>query len=83
MHMLAQEWSGYAVKLLHEDGEFDLYRGHRVGDEPSVLLRVPLGDEPAPAALRRMEHEYELRATLDPTWAAQPITVQRRGPCSC
>jgi PAS domain S-box-containing protein len=79
MHMLAQEWSGYAVKLLHEDGEFDLYRGRRVGDEPSVLLRVPLGDEPAPAALRRMEHEYELRATLDPAWAAQPITVQRRG----
>jgi PAS domain S-box-containing protein len=79
MHMLSQEWSGYAVKLLHEDGEFDLYRGRRVGDDSSVLLRVPLGDEPSPAALRRMAHEYELRAALDPAWSAQPIAMHSRG----
>jgi hypothetical protein len=32
---------------------------------------------PAPAALDRLAHEYELRDELDPAWAARPLKLVR------
>src|SRR5499433_471418 len=46
----------------------------------SLLVVAPVGDHPAPASLQRLEHEYALRAELDPAWAVQPLAlVQHQG----
>jgi serine/threonine protein kinase len=42
---------------------------------PTLLVVAPVGDHPAPASLRRLEHEYALRATLDPAWAVRPLAL--------
>jgi hypothetical protein len=42
---------------------------------PSLLVVAPVGDHPAPASLRRLEHEYALRAALDPAWAVRPLAL--------
>src|SRR5262249_49263344 len=42
---------------------------------PALLVVAPVGDHPAPASLRRLEHEYALRAELDPGWAVQPLAL--------
>ena len=64
-------------QTLRDDGEFALYRvrcrstggGHV---QPSLLV-APLREHTAPRSLRRLEHEYSLRAELDSTWAAVPL----------
>ena len=63
-------------QTLRDDGEFALYRvrcrstgGHV---HPSLLV-APLREHTAPRSLRRLEHEYSLRAELDSTWAAVPL----------
>ncbi|MBV8224829.1 MAG: serine/threonine-protein kinase PknK, partial [Verrucomicrobia bacterium] len=35
----------------------------------------PAAVNPSPAILRRLEHEYSLRQTLDPAWSARPIAL--------
>src|SRR6202521_5722861 len=66
-------------ETLHEDGEFVLYRGrHRSsinGLLHSTLVVAPLREHTAPRSLRRMEHEYSLRAELDPAWAVRPLAL--------
>src|SRR5262249_6759807 len=42
---------------------------------PSLLVVAPVGEHPAPASLRRLEHEYALQAELDPGWAVQPLAL--------
>src|SRR5437016_68332 len=66
-------------ETLREDGEFVLYR---VGGRSSIngllqptLVVAPLREHTAPRSLRRMEHEYSLRAELDPAWAARPLAL--------
>ena len=64
-------------QTLRDDGEFALYRvrcrstdgGHV---QPSLLV-APLREHTAPRSLRRLEHEYSLRAELESTWAAVPL----------
>ena len=62
-----------------EDGEFILSRGqHRRRIDavlPPVLVLAPVSERPAPGSLRRMEHEYTLRAELDPGWAVRPLAL--------
>src|SRR5262244_3839377 len=41
----------------------------------SLLVVAPVGDHPAPASLQRLEHEYALRAELDPAWAVRPLAL--------
>jgi hypothetical protein len=38
---------------------------------------APIAEQPTPASLRRLEHEYSLAAKLDPAWAAQPLALTR------
>ena len=64
--------AAYVLEPLHQDGPCLLYRG--------TLRCRGAGDHPAPASLRRLEHEYALRAALDPTWAVRPLAlVQDQG----
>jgi serine/threonine protein kinase len=73
------ELSDYRLETLCEDGEFILYRGqHRSRIDavlPPVLVVAPVSERPALGSLRRMEHEYALRAELDPGWAVRPFAL--------
>jgi PAS domain S-box-containing protein len=73
------ELSEYTFETLRKDGEFILNRGyHRrqtAASPPSILVMTPVSERPALGSLRRMEHEYSLRAELDPGWAVQPLAL--------
>src|SRR5712692_1299063 len=71
------ELSGYVLETLRKGGEFILYRGRQRDDPFPVLMLAPIAEHPAPASLRRLEHEYSLAAELDPAWAAQPLALTR------
>jgi PAS domain S-box-containing protein len=66
-------------ETLREDGEFVLYRNrHRSsinGTLQPTLVVAPVREHTAPRSLRRIEHEYSLRAELDPAWAARPLAL--------
>jgi PAS domain S-box-containing protein len=73
--------SEYAVDTLRRDGEFLLRRGRRrdaTSSAPSVLEVTPATEHVAPETLRRLEHEYALRADLDSAWAVRPLELSRR-----
>ena len=59
------ELSGYAFSALR-GGEFTLYRGSGNGLDP-ILLVAPIGQYPAHESLKRIEHEHDLKAELNPT----------------
>ncbi len=71
-------------QTLREDGEFALYRVRSRSSaeetpQPTLVI-APLREHTAPRSLRRMEHEYSLRAELDPAWAVPPVALaQYRG----
>ena len=84
MKAAVMELSAYLIETLREDGEFILHRGqHRSridGVLPPILVVEPVGEHPAPGSLRRLEHEYSLRAELDPGWAVRPLAfAQHQG----
>ena len=64
-------------QTLRDDGEFALYRvrcrSTTDGPLQPTLLVAPLREHTAPRSLRRMEHEYSLRAELDSAWAVVPL----------
>lgn len=64
-----------ALQELWQDGEFVLSRGRPEGDQSPLLVVAPAVEHPEPATLRRLEHAYELRDALDPTWAARPVAL--------
>ena len=49
--------SQYRLEMLHQDGEFILYRGLRQTEAetspPSILALSPVMERPAPATIRR------------------------------
>src|SRR6266481_3992619 len=69
----------YTFETLRQDEEFIVYRGHHRrqtdGSPPSVLAKTPVLEHPPLASLTRLEHEYSLRAELDPRWAVQPLAL--------
>src|SRR6266403_4568303 len=71
------ELSGYELETLRKGGEFILYRGRQRGNPFPVLILAPIAEQPTPASLRRLEHEYSLAADLDPAWAARPLALTR------
>ena len=80
--------SEYSLETIRNDGEFILYRGRRQTDATpsSILALTPVSERPPLESLRRMEHEYSLRAELDPGMgrqASRPRAVHKGGRCSC
>ena len=68
------ELSDYVLELLRENEEFILYRGHaKHADAAPLLLLAPASTRPAPETLKKIEHEYSLRAELDATWTVRPL----------
>src|SRR6201997_5401073 len=73
------ELSKYLFETLREDEEFALCRGRRDdGELPTILLVAPVSEQPVPAILEGLEHEYALRDELNSDWAARPLTIVRR-----
>jgi len=70
------EFSSYVFSAFRE-GEVTLYRGCGDGLDP-ILLVAPAGEHTARESLKRLEHEYALRALLDPDWAARPVALAPR-----
>ncbi|MEA2782288.1 MAG: hypothetical protein QOK29_3832, partial [Rhodospirillaceae bacterium] len=70
--------SGYVLEMLRDGGEFALYRGRQHGNPSPILVLAPVAEQPAPAILGRLEHEYGFAAELDPEWAARPLAIARR-----
>jgi serine/threonine protein kinase len=74
------------LEPLRKDGEFVLYRGLRLNNSvtgpSSILALSPIMERPAPATLKKIEHEFSLKDDLDPAWAIRPIafTQQRSRP---
>src|SRR5262244_2741759 len=71
------DFSQYRLQTLRQDEEFILYRGlHRSERQPgplSVLVLSPVMEHPAPATIKKLEHEFSLKDELDPEWAIRPI----------
>ncbi|MBV8330451.1 MAG: AAA family ATPase [Verrucomicrobia bacterium] len=62
-------------ETLRSDQELVLYRGRSIDDASQVLMLSPASVNPSPAIVRRLEHEFSLRETLDPAWSAPPVAV--------
>jgi predicted ATPase/signal transduction histidine kinase len=73
------ELSEYGLGPLRKDEEFILYRGKHLSraDAPSVLVLGPVLTHAAPDSLRKIEHEYSLRAELESGWAVRPLAVSK------
>src|SRR5215472_5020005 len=74
--------SQYRLETLHQDGEFVLYRG-LCTTEPettsrSILALSPVTERPAPATIKKIEHEFSLKDELDPAWAIRPIALTQK-----
>ena len=74
--------SQYRLETLHQDGEFILYRGLRYTkaetSPPSILVLSPAMERPAPATIKKIEHEFSLKDELDPAWAIRPIALTQQ-----
>lgn len=44
-----------------------------------ILVARPAVEQPLPAALARLAHEFGLKDDLDGTWAVQPLELVREG----
>src|SRR6202034_4169411 len=67
-------------KILSEDGGLVLRRGWREGaggERKDVLIVLPAAEQPAPATLDRLAHEYSFKDELDSTWAVRPLELVR------
>src|ERR1700733_5604902 len=74
--------SQYRLESLHQDGEFILYRGLRqtkAETSPrSILALSSVMERPAPATIKKIEHEFSLRDELNPAWAIRPIALAQQ-----
>ena len=68
-----RDLSNYAFSPLRY-GDLRLYRGSGKGLPPILLVAA---ENSSLACLKRLEHEYALRAELDADWAAHPIELSR------
>src|SRR5882672_1420213 len=71
--------SEYVFELLRTDEELALHRGRpgrptASGCRPILLLRS-VSEHPAPAAIKRLGHEYSLASELRSAWAARPVAL--------
>ena len=71
----AIDLSRCVLRTISQDGAFVVCRGAQPatsGEPASVLVVMPRTEHPRPECLQMLEHEYALRADLDPTWAVRP-----------
>ena len=67
---------------LRRDGEFVLLRQRAAQDADAALVLTTASEQAAPKSLERLKHEHALGDTLDPSWAAKPLTLSgERGRC--
>ena len=64
--------SGYVLEPLREGADFILYRGLQHANASPILAVAITAEQPSPQSLKRLEHEYALRDTLDPDWPRGP-----------
>ena len=70
-----EDLSNYELSPLRES-DVSLHRGRRKGLNP--ILVVALQERTASVeSVKRLEHEYALRAELDAAWAARPVALTR------
>lgn len=72
-------FSAYALERLSKDPQFILYRAREPASRRRVLLFAPASENLPQHILKRIEHEYALRAELDSAWAAMPIALAHDG----
>ena len=73
-------FAGYSVAhIVREDDQFVLLRATRDADGVPVLVLCARHERGT--ALARIEHEYALRAELDPAWAATPLELVHGAAC--
>ena len=68
------------LEVLSEDGGLVFCRGWRdsaEGERNGVLVVLPASEQPTPATLDRLAHEYSLKDELDSTWAVRPLELVR------
>ena len=65
------------LETLREGREFIFYRGRQQGHPSQFLVLTPIAQQPTPASLKRLNHEYSLAAELDGAWAARPLALTR------
>ena len=69
--------SGYLLVPLRQSADFILYRGRQNDNSSAALAVAPAAEQESSQGLQRLEHEYSLRADLDPAWAAKPLALTR------
>src|SRR4051812_24699888 len=77
-----QQLNEYGLQPVHGGSDFCLYRGKERGSQVSILALAVEDQLRAPQSIRRLEHEYSLATELDPTWAAQPLSLTREPGCA-
>ncbi|SFC44294.1 PAS domain S-box-containing protein [Cupriavidus sp. OV038] len=66
------------LQILWDDGERVFYRGRRPDEAAGdFLLARPAAEQPLPASLDRLAHEYRLKDELDSAWAIRPLELVR------
>ena len=68
------------LEVLSEDGGVVLCRGWRDSADRTragVLVVLPASEQPTPAILDRLSHEYSFKDELDATWAVLPLELLR------
>ncbi len=69
----------YELEQVRRDAELVLFRGLRKvreeGSRPSILVRVPVADPPAPVTVRSLQEEYALRSELDPAYVVRSLSM--------
>jgi PAS domain S-box-containing protein len=69
-------------EFLWEDSGRAFYRMHlpRAEANQTVVLALQhVAEQPTPASLSRLEHEYQLRDELESAWAVRPLELVREG----
>ncbi|RUL78820.1 trifunctional serine/threonine-protein kinase/ATP-binding protein/sensor histidine kinase [Dyella choica] len=69
------------LQPLWKDGEHVISRARRAaaGGDQRLLIARPAGEQPSPACLDRLAHEFELKDELDGAWAMRPLDLVRDG----
>ena len=68
------------LQVLREDGGLAFCRGWRDstdGRRDGVLVVLPASEQPTPATLDRLAHEYSFKDELDSAWAVRPLEFLR------